>query len=102
MLVGWKFFEMVNVSTSCQVASGLHVVGIEWFRFHALHLNTEQEGEEQWGIVLTMNGGRRWGLSFLNRGVKGGSDVPPRLQKSVKAVCDWFVIGAYVPFLLIK
>ena len=60
MLVGWKFFEMVNVSTSCQVASGgLHVVGIEWFRFHALHLNTEQEGEEQWGIVLTMNGGRR-------------------------------------------
>jgi hypothetical protein len=63
MLVGWKFFEMVNVSTSCQVASGLQVVGIEWFRFHALHLNTEQEGEEQWGIVLTMNGGaaaRRW------------------------------------------
>jgi len=42
------------------------------------------------------------GLSFLDRGVKGGSDVPPRLQKSVKAVCDWFVIGAYVPFLLIK
>ena len=55
---------MVNVSTSCQVASGLHVVGIEWFRFHALHLNTEQEGEEQWGIVLTMNGGRADGDEF--------------------------------------
>ena len=47
----------------------------EWFRFHALHLNTEQEGEEQWGIVLTMNGGRGGRRWIFRRSSEGGSDA---------------------------
>ena len=61
MLVGWKFFEMVKMlAHPAKLQVDCMWLEFEWFRFHALHLNTEQEGEEQWGIVLTMNGGRRW------------------------------------------